>query len=93
MTVFDRLRFDDSLEETPRIRGTRISVIQVYEMHVLNGDTVDDLVDRFDALDPESVKQALQYAVSHPDDIRQQATSELTKLIVERQGRSQPSPA
>ncbi|MFB6294830.1 MAG: DUF433 domain-containing protein [Candidatus Nanohaloarchaea archaeon] len=88
MPTFDRLRFDDGLEESPRIRGSRISVIQIYEMHVLNGDTVTDIAQKYEALDTESVEQAIRYARSHPDEIREQATSELTKAIVERQGRA-----
>lgn len=88
MQVFDKLRFDDALEENPRIKGSRISVIQIYEMHVLDGATVEEIAEEYDALDREGVEQAFRYAVSHPDEIRQQATSELTKAIVERQGRS-----
>lgn len=88
MPVFDKLRFDDALEESPRIKGSRISVIQIYEMHVLNGATVNEIAVKYEALDRESVEQAIRYAVSHPDEIRQLATSELTKAIVERQGRS-----
>lgn len=93
MAVFDRLRFDDEWTENPRITGSRISVIQLYEMHVLKGLTVDELVEKFPALEKADVRQALRYAVSHPDVIRAQATSELTKAIVERQGRSNPAPA
>ncbi len=91
--TFDRLRFDESLEESPRIKGSRISVIQIYEMHVLKGLTVDDIVRKYDALEKEDVEQALDYAVSHPDVIREQATSELTKQVVERQGRSRGAAA
>lgn len=87
MPVFDRLRFDNEQDESPRVKESRISVIQIYEMHVLNGATVDAIAAKFDALDRESVEQAIRYAVSHPDTIRRQATSELTKAIVERQGR------
>lgn len=88
MPTFDRLRFDESREESPRIKGSRIPVIQIYEMHVLNGDTVDDIAEKYEALDTESVEQAIRYARSHPDEVRQQATSELTKAIVERQGKA-----
>lgn len=90
---FDRLRFDESLEESPRIEGSRISVIQLYEMHVLKGLTVEEIADRYEALDREAVEQAIEYAVSHPDVIREQATSELTKQVVERQGRSREATA
>lgn len=62
-------------------------------MHVLKGLTVDELTEKFSGLDKEEVRQALRYAVSHPDVIRRQATSELTKEIVERQGRSGATPA
>jgi len=82
------LRFEEDLRESPRVKGSRISVIQIYEMHVLKGDTVEDIAEMYDALNKETVKQALEYAKTHPDDIRQQATSELTKQIVERQGRA-----
>lgn len=88
MPVFDKLRFDDDLEENPRVGESRISVIQIYEMHVLNGATVDEITEKYEALDRESVEQAIRYAVSHPDTIRRQTTSELTKAIVERQGRA-----
>jgi uncharacterized protein (DUF433 family) len=84
----DRLRFDESLRENPRIKSSRISVIQIYEMHVLNGETVEDIAEKYEALDREAVKQTIRYALTHPDEIRRQATSELTKQIVERQSRS-----
>jgi uncharacterized protein (DUF433 family) len=84
----DRLRFDESLKENPRIKNSRISVIQIYEIHVLNGETVEDITEKYEALDREAVKQAIRYALTHPDEIRRQATSELTKQIVERQSRS-----
>lgn len=54
----------------------------------MNGVTVDDITGKYEALDRESVEQAIRYAVSCPDDICRQATSELTKTIVEHQGRT-----
>jgi uncharacterized protein (DUF433 family) len=87
MTSFDRLRFDDS-QESPKIEGSRISAIQIYEMHILKGLTVNELAERFEALDIEDVKQAISYCVSHPDDVRKQATSPLTVDVVERQSKS-----
>ena len=83
----DRLRFDESLEESPRITGSRVSVIQVYEMHILKGLTVNEIAERLSGIDVDDVRQAISYARSHPDEIRSQATSGLTKQIVERQGR------
>lgn len=93
MAVFDKLRFDEEAVESPRVKGSRIAVIQIYEMHVLKGLTVEEIAGKYEALQEESVMQAIRYAVSHPDVIRSQATSELTKAIVERQGRSQATPA
>ncbi|MFB6209188.1 MAG: DUF433 domain-containing protein [Candidatus Nanohaloarchaea archaeon] len=88
MSAIDKLRFDEKLRENPRIKNSRISVIQVYEMNVLNGETVEEIAEKYEALDREAVRQAIRYARLHPDEIRQQATSELTKQIVERQSRS-----
>ncbi len=86
---FEHLWFDEDLSESPRLAGTRVSMVQVYEMHVLAGFTVDEIAKRFEAVSVDAVKEALQYAVTHPDEVREQATSELTKAIVERQARSQ----
>jgi len=85
---FEHLWFDAALSESPRLAGTRVSMVQVYEMHVLVGLTVDEIASRFEAVTVDAVKEALQYAMTHPDQVREQATSELTKAIVERQARS-----
>jgi uncharacterized protein (DUF433 family) len=88
MTVFDRLGFDEGLEESPRVKDSRISVIQVYEMHVLRGLTVTEIAEKFEALDEEDVNQAIRYSITHPDFVREQATSPLTIEIAERQSQS-----
>ncbi len=88
MAVFDRLRFDDSLKESPRIKGSRISAIQLYEMFVIRGLTHDEISEMFEGVDEEDVKEAIKYCISHPDVVREQATSELTKNVVERQSKS-----
>lgn len=89
MAVFDKLQFDESLEESPRIEDSRISAIQIYEMHVLRGLTTREIAEKYEALDLEAVKQAVKYCISHPDEVRRQATSPLTVEIAERQSRSQ----
>lgn len=53
----------------------------------------EEIADSYAALDREAVEQAIEYAVSRPDVIREQATSELTKQVVERQGRSREATA
>jgi uncharacterized protein (DUF433 family) len=89
MTALGELRFDESLDESPRIKGSRISAIQIYEMHVLRGLTTQEIAEKYEALDLEAVKQAVKYCISHPDEVRRQATSPLTVEIAERQSRSQ----
>jgi uncharacterized protein (DUF433 family) len=60
-------------------------VIQVYEMHVLRGLTVDEIAGKYESLEREAVIQAIRYAISHPDFVREQSTSKLTVNIAERQ--------
>ena len=86
MTNFDKLRFDEELEESPRIKDSRISAIQVYEMHVLNGLTAVEIAEKH-GVEAKSVEQAIKYCISHPDEVRKQATSPLTIDVVERQAR------
>jgi len=88
MPVFDRLDFEAGDEESPRIEGSRISAIQLYEMHVLRGLPLEKIAEKFEALEREDVSQAVRYCISHPDAVRKQATSPLTVEIVERQSRS-----
>jgi uncharacterized protein (DUF433 family) len=92
MTI-DKLRFDDDLEESPRVKGSRLSAIQIYEMHVLRGLTVNELVRKYEALDTDAVKQCLEYCVAHPDAVREQSTSQLTVEIAERQARTRGASA
>ena len=89
----DKLRFDAELTESPRVKGSRISAIQVYEMHVLRGLTVNELVEKYEALDTDGVKQCLEYCVAHPDAVRDQSTSQLTVEIAERQARTRGASA
>ena len=91
MSVFDRLRFEEEKKESPRIQGSRISAIQIYEMHVLRGLTVDEITEKFEDLEREDVNQAIRYCVTHPDSVRKQATSPLTVEVAERQSRSRGS--
>jgi uncharacterized protein (DUF433 family) len=90
MVNFDKLRFEEELKESPRIEGSRISAIQIYEMHVLKGLSKEDIAEKY-GIDRESVRQAIDYCVSHPDEVREQATSRLTIDVAERQARYRKS--
>ena len=62
MFGFDRITHDpDILGGKACIRGMRISVSLVVNL-VANGMTVAEIVDEYPDLEPEDIRQALQYA-------------------------------
>ena len=69
MFGFDRITVDpDVLGGKACIRGMRISVALVVNL-VANGMTVKDIVAEYPDLEPEDIRQALQYAARAIDDI------------------------
>lgn len=62
MTPFDRITFDPKIMGGRAcIRGMRITVAHVVNM-VANGMTTEEIVTEYPDLQPEDVRQALQYA-------------------------------
>jgi uncharacterized protein (DUF433 family) len=59
---FAHISYDpDILSGKPCIKGTRISVDFILQL-VASGATVTDIVERYDHLTPEAVKEAIIYA-------------------------------
>ena len=68
MFGFDRITADpDILGGKACIRGMRISVSLVVNL-VANGMDVDEIIEDYPDLEPEDVRQALQYAAWTADD-------------------------
>lgn len=62
--AFDRITAEpDTLEGKPCIRGLRISVETVVRL-VAAGWSFEEIVDEYPDLEPEDIKQALEYAAS-----------------------------
>lgn len=62
--AFDRITAEpDKLEGKPCIRGLRISVETVVRL-VAAGWSFAEIVDEYPDLEPEDIKQALEYAAS-----------------------------
>ena len=61
MTGFDRITFDPNvMGGRACIRGMRITVSLVVNL-VANGMSIDEIVEAYPYLEPDDVKQALQY--------------------------------
>lgn len=60
--MFDRVTFDpEIMGGRASIRGMRITVSLIVNQ-VANGATVDELLKEYPSLEPEDIRQALQYA-------------------------------
>lgn len=69
MFGFDRVTFDpDVLGGKACIRGMRISVSLVVNL-VANGMTIEEIIDEYPDLEPEDIRQALQYAAWTTEDV------------------------
>jgi uncharacterized protein (DUF433 family) len=65
---FDRVTFDPNiLGGKACIRGMRISVSLVVNL-VANGMTIEEITDEYPDLEPEDIRQALQYAAWTTED-------------------------
>lgn len=49
----------------PRVKGTRVSVDQIYEMYSIRGMTPGEIADVLPTVDEKGVKEALKYAEEH----------------------------
>ena len=68
MFGFDRVTFDPNiLGGKACIRGMRISVSLVVNL-VANGMTIEEIMDEYPDLEPEDIRQALQYAAWTTED-------------------------
>ena len=68
MFGFDRVTFDPNvLGGKACIRGMRISVSLVVNL-VANGMTTQEIMDEYPDLEPEDIRQALQYAAWTTED-------------------------
>lgn len=65
----DIVRTEETLDGDPRIEGTRIGVLHVYELVIQGGHPPADVADQFDVSLGE-VYSALAYYHEHPDEMR-----------------------
>ena len=62
MLGFDRITFDpDMMGGRACIRGMRVTVSLIVNL-VANGMSIDEIMDAYSYLEPDDVRQALQYA-------------------------------
>lgn len=68
MTPFDRITSQpDLMNGQPTIRGMRITVRRVLQAVALYADRAE-LFREYPELEPEDIKQALEFAACNPDD-------------------------
>ena len=63
------VRTDDVLGGEPRIEGTRVGVLDVYELAIESGYSIADVADQFDRSLAE-VYAALAYYYERPEEMR-----------------------
>lgn len=62
------VRTDDVLGGDPRIEGTRIGVLHVFDLVIAGNSTPEDAADQLD-IDLSEVYGALSYYYEHPDEM------------------------
>ncbi len=55
----------DVIGGKPRVKGTRISVDQIYEMHKVQEMSPAEIADVLTTVDKSEVKEAIEYAKKH----------------------------
>ena len=63
-------------EDIPFIKGTRVSVLDIYVIHELNGRTPDEIVIAYPHLTLAQIYAALSYSFDHLEEIRRQLKKE-----------------
>ena len=87
------VRTDDVLGGDPRIEGTRVGVLHVYELVVGGGHSAADVADQLD-LSLGEVYSALAYYHEHPEEMREvRHAHEDTETVLADQAVSPPEPA
>lgn len=79
------VRTADILGGTPRIEGTRVSVLDVHELVVAGGNDPADDADQLD-LSLAEIYAALAYFYGHPDEMRaaRRANEAVEKELADR---------
>jgi len=87
------VRTDDVLGGDPRIEGTRVGVLHVYELVVEGEHSPVDVADQLD-LSLGEVYSALAYYHEHPDEMQEmRRTQEDTEANLTEGSLSPPEPA
>ncbi len=87
------VRTEDVLGGDPRIEGTRVGVLHVYELVVEGNHSPVDVADQLD-LTLGEVYSALAYYHEHPDEMREvRRTHEEAQTTVAEASLSPPEPA
>lgn len=87
------VRTDDVLGGDPRIEGTRVGVLHVYELVVQGGHDPADVADQLD-LSLGDVYSALAYYHEHPDEMRAvRSADEDAEAALDDASLSPPKPA
>ena len=84
MRAFKRITFDpDIMEGQACIRGMRIPVSPIVNL-VANGMTTEDIIKEYPDLEPEDIKEALQYAAWVAKEELHPATIGTEKCLISR---------
>jgi uncharacterized protein (DUF433 family) len=89
----DIVRTDEILGGDPRIEGTRVGVLHVYELVVVGQHSPADVADQLD-LSLGEVYSALAYYHEHPDEMREiRRADEAAEVKLAETALSPPEPA
>ncbi|MFT4922469.1 MAG: hypothetical protein ACI8XM_001684 [Haloarculaceae archaeon] len=87
------VRTEDTLGGDPRIAGTRVGVLHVYELVVEGDHSPADIADQLD-LSLAEVYSALAYYHEHPDEMREvRRRHEERESVLAEEALSPPEPA
>lgn len=73
------------VEGVPTIRGTRLAVRLVAQMHRA-GDSVEDILRSYPHLDPAAVHDAISYYLDHRDELEQEIAAHRIEAVLARTG-------
>lgn len=86
------VRTDDVLGGEPRIDGTRVGVLDIYELVIDGGYSPEDVADQLDRTLAE-IYAALAYYYDHPETMRQlRREREETRSTLAEQALQPPEP-
>ena len=77
------VKSSDVFDGMPRVEGTRISVLQI-TWWIQSGLTPEEIIEKFPPLTLDQIRDALNYADDHPDEMAEHASRHTLRSVLKR---------